>query len=134
MEFHRLVGVERFLLYNNFSEDHHREVLAPYVEEGIVTVRDWPVLDGRVGQIAAYNDCLRWHRHDSRWIAFIDLDEFFFSPSGEPLPAVLADYEQWPARGGALGDVRHLGPQDQAARPGDRELPAQDRLRRRTST
>ena len=97
VEFHRLVGVERFFLYNNFSEDHHREVLAPYVEEGIVTIRDWPVLDGRVGQIPAYNDCLRWHRHDSRWIAFIDLDEFLFCPGGEPLPSVLADYEQWPA-------------------------------------
>jgi hypothetical protein len=55
------------------------------------------VLDGRVGQIAAYNDCLRWHRHDSRWIAFIDLDEFFFCPSGEPLPSVLDEYEEWPA-------------------------------------
>ena len=97
MEFHRLVGVERFFLYNNFSEDHHREVLAPYVEEGIVTIRDWPVLDGRVGQIPAYNDCLRWHRHDSRWIAFIDLDEFLFIPGGESLPSVLAEYEQWPA-------------------------------------
>ena len=72
-------------------------MLAPYVEEGIVTIRDWPVLDGRVGQIPAYNDCLRWHRHDSRWIAFLDLDEFLFSPSGESLPSVLADYEQWPA-------------------------------------
>lgn len=40
VEFHRLVGAERFFLYNNFSEDHHREVLAPYVEEGLVTVRD----------------------------------------------------------------------------------------------
>jgi Glycosyltransferase family 92 len=96
IEFHRLVGVERFLLYNNFSEDHHLEVLAPYREEGIVSVRDWPVLDGRVGQIPAYNDCLRWHRYDSRWIAFIDLDEFLFSPTGEPLPEVLSEYEQWP--------------------------------------
>jgi Glycosyltransferase family 92 len=96
IEFHRLVGAQRFFLYNNFSEDHHREVLAPYVEEGIVTVRDWPVLDGRVGQIAAYNDYLRWHREESRWTAFIDLDEFFFSPSGEPLPEVLAEYAEWP--------------------------------------
>ena len=96
VEFHRLAGVERFFLYNNFSQDNHREVLAPYVEQGIVEIRDWPVLDGRVGQIAAYNDCLRFHRHDARWIAFIDLDEFFFSPSGEPLPDVLADYERWP--------------------------------------
>ena len=34
VEFHRLVGVERFFLYNNFSEDNHMEVLAPYIEEG----------------------------------------------------------------------------------------------------
>ena len=46
VEFHRLVGVERFFLYNNLSSDHHREVLAPYVDEGLVTVRDWPVTDG----------------------------------------------------------------------------------------
>jgi hypothetical protein len=97
VEFHRLAGVERFFLYNNFSADNHREVLAPYVEEGLVTIRDWPVLDGRVGQIAAYDDCLRWHRHESRWIAFIDLDEFFFSPGGDPLTSVLADYEDYPA-------------------------------------
>ena len=37
IEFHRLVGVERFFLYDNGSTDDHREVLAPYVEEGIVT-------------------------------------------------------------------------------------------------
>jgi hypothetical protein len=97
VEFHRLVGVERFFLYNNFSADHHLDVLAPYLEEGIVTVRDWHVLDGRVGQISAYDDALRWHRYDSRWIAFIDLDEFLFSPGGDSLPEVLAEYEEWPA-------------------------------------
>jgi hypothetical protein len=97
VEFHRAVGVERFFLYNNFSADHHREVLAPYVEQGIVEVRDWPVLDGRVGQIAAYDDCLRWHRYDSKWIAFLDLDEFLFSPGERPLASVLAGYEDWPA-------------------------------------
>ena len=43
IEFHRLVGVERFFLYNNGSEDDHLEVLAPYVEDGIVVLHDWPV-------------------------------------------------------------------------------------------
>ena len=36
IEFHKLVGVERFFLYNNESTDDHRAVLAPYVEAGIV--------------------------------------------------------------------------------------------------
>jgi Glycosyltransferase family 92 len=93
IEFHRLVGVERFFLYDNLSEDDHLEVLAPYMEDGTVTVQRWPVFDP---QVPAYNDCLRWHRYDSRWIAFIDVDEFLFSPTGQPLPELLADYEAWP--------------------------------------
>jgi hypothetical protein len=33
------------------------------------------------------------------WIAFIDLDEFLFSPAGRTLPEVLVDYEAWPGVG-----------------------------------
>ena len=94
LEFHMLVGVEHFFLYDNASEDEHLEVLAPYLEEGIVTLHDWPGTDG---QLPAYDDCLRWHRHDSRWIAFIDLDEFLFSPTGRPVRELLPEYEEWPA-------------------------------------
>ena len=94
LEFHRLVGVERFFLYDNGSEDDHLEVLAPYLDEGIVTVRPWPVLDG---QISAYNDCLRSHRFDSRWLAMIDLDEFLFSPATPHLAEALREFERWPA-------------------------------------
>jgi Glycosyltransferase family 92 len=93
IEFHRLVGVERFFLYDNLSEDDHLDVLAPYLEDGTVTIQRWPVFDP---QVPAYNDCLRWQRHATRWIAFIDVDEFLFSPTGRPLPEVLADYEAWP--------------------------------------
>jgi hypothetical protein len=96
VEFHRLVGAERFFLYDNRSDDASRDVLAPYVEEGIVTVHDWPP---HPGQGPAYDDCLGRHRDDSRWIAFLDLDEFLFSPAGRPLPELLADYERWPALG-----------------------------------
>lgn len=92
IEFHRLVGVERFFLYNNESEDEHREVLAPYIHEGIVTVYDWPF---HPGEGKAYDHCVATHRNDSRWIAFLDLDEFLFSPTGLRLPEVLADYEKW---------------------------------------
>src|SRR5205085_807652 len=36
------------------------------------------------------------HRTDTRWIAFIDIDEFLFSPTGEPLPAILSHFADWP--------------------------------------
>ena len=94
VEFHRIVGVDRFFLYDNFSVDDHRDVLAPYIEEGVVVLHDWPVFPG---QIPAYDDALRRHGGESRWIAFIDLDEFLFSPTGKPLPEILRDYEEHPA-------------------------------------
>jgi glycosyl transferase family 92 len=94
IEFHRLMGVERFFLYNNGDREAQRQLLAPYVEEGLVVLHDWPQPSP---QPSAFPHCLETHREDARWIAFIDADEFFFSPTGQELPEVLFDYEDWPA-------------------------------------
>jgi hypothetical protein len=106
LAFHKLVGVERFYLYNNRSEDDgHREALAPYVEDGTVVLHEWPdclpagVVTGEATQTATYQHCIQNYAQDSRWIAFIDLDEFLFSPTGRPLPEVLSEYERWPGVG-----------------------------------
>ena len=48
------------------------------------------------GQGWAYADALERARCRTRWLAFIDLDEFLFSPGPTPLPAVLTDYEEHP--------------------------------------
>jgi Glycosyltransferase family 92 len=93
IEFHRLVGGERFYIYDDPSVDHHRDVLAPYVEQGIVELHEWLMVPGLA---AAMNDCIARHRDDARWIALLDLDEFLFSPTGGPVSEVLRDYEQWP--------------------------------------
>ena len=47
----------------------------------------------------AFDHCIEHHRDDSRWIAFIDIDEFLFSPTGTPVPEILRDYEDWPGVG-----------------------------------
>src|SRR5688572_30328980 len=96
VEFHRLVGVERFFLYNNRSVDDHLEALAPRIEDGTVVQTEWPMVPGQRG---AYDHCLQERRDQSRWIAFVDIDEFLFSPTGRPVSEVLADYEQWPGIG-----------------------------------
>jgi Glycosyltransferase family 92 len=90
LEFHLLVGVERFFLYDHESTDASREVLAPYVADGTVVVHDWPV---QPGLVEAYNDCLRRHGDECRWMTFMDIDEFLFSPTGAPLPDVLRRFE-----------------------------------------
>ena len=89
--FHRVVGVDRFFLYDNASEDDHLDALAPFIEDGSVTVHPWPVFPG---QGSAYDHALVRHGGEVRWIAFLDVDEFLFSPTGRPLPDVLRDYER----------------------------------------
>jgi hypothetical protein len=92
--FHRLMGVERFFLYDNGSSDDWERELAPELDSGAVEVVPWPQ---HPGQLGAYADCLDRHRHDARWIAFLDIDEFLFSPAGDPLPTVLRRYAYHPA-------------------------------------
>jgi Glycosyltransferase family 92 len=96
IEFHKLVGFERFFLYNNFSTDHHREVLAPYVADGTVVHHEWPV---EPAQMAGYRDVLQRHGSDTRWLGFFDIDEFLFSPTGEPVADVLRGFEGFPGVG-----------------------------------
>ena len=108
IEFHRLVGVERFFLYDHGSTDASRNVLAPYVEDGSVVLHDWPAHAGRRGHgrgwqaqpvVQSFNDCLKRHRDDAHWIAFIDVDEFLFSPTGTLVPEVLRGFDELPGLG-----------------------------------
>jgi glycosyl transferase family 92 len=94
IRFHRLVGVEKFILYNNNSEDDYRSVLDPFIEEGIVTLYDIPL---PAAQMPAYNSCLELYRSQLRWIAFIDIDEFLYPVEDVGLAEVLRDYEEHPA-------------------------------------
>jgi hypothetical protein len=119
IEFHRLVGVERFILYNNDSADEHARVLAPYVKAGIVVVHDWPLpflsRRGRApGMVRAYDHCLDEHGSDARWIAFLDIDEFLFASTGVRLGEALLQYEAWP---GVCVCRAQFGPSGHRTRP-----------------
>jgi hypothetical protein len=96
IEFHRLVGVERFFLYNNESTDDHLEVLRPYIDAGVVVWEDFP---GFPPQLKCYQHGIDTHREDARWMAFIDIDEFLFCPAGKPVPEILHGFEEYPGVG-----------------------------------
>lgn len=89
LSFHEGVGVSHFYLYNDASDDNFRDVIAPWGARGMITITNWP----KHPQVVAYNDCIRRFRMEARWIAFIDLDEFLFSPNDRPLPEVLQPYQ-----------------------------------------
>jgi len=96
IEFHRLVGVEHFYLYNNLSDDHYLEVLTPYINKGIVTLIDWPYLINCSDQftsiqVEAMKDCIS--KADSHWIALLDVDEFLFPSKLDKLKQFLMPFD-----------------------------------------
>jgi glycosyltransferase involved in cell wall biosynthesis len=99
VEFHLLVGFERFYLYDNGSDDNHLEILQPYIADGTVVLEHWPISPGRH---LAYERCLAKRRQEARWIAFFDIDEFLFSPLGRPVPEIVGEFEQYPGIGANL--------------------------------
>lgn len=88
LTFHSFVGVDRFYLYNDRSADNYLEVLKPWIQSGRVILLN---ASGN-NQIDCYNHCLNNARFRTKWLAYIDIDEFLWSPTQKSLPELLADY------------------------------------------
>ena len=73
LDFHLVVGVSHFYLYNNNSEDDYLSILQPYITSGVVELIDWPK---EHSQMDAYRDCIKRYSTEAQWIGFIDIDEF----------------------------------------------------------
>ena len=94
IEYHLLIGVDHFYLYNNNSEDNYIEVLADYIKKGSVTLIDWPY---NQAQMQAYCDCIEKYKSDSNWIGFIDIDEFVVPRKQNSIYDVMEKYKIFPA-------------------------------------
>lgn len=94
IEYYLITGIEHFYLYNNNSEDNYKKVLKPYVDQGIVTLIDWPE---KPGQMSAYNHCIKEFSDETNWIGFIDLDEFVCPVKFDTIPEWLNKYQKLPS-------------------------------------
>lgn len=104
VSFHLQQGVDKIYMYNNNSEDDYIKPLKKYVRSGKVIIVQWNIPhDTGEGwnwvQSTAYNDCIEKIKHHCNWCAFIDTDEFLFSPSRKSLKTILEDYEAYDAVG-----------------------------------
>lgn len=73
IEFHKLVGVQKFYLYDNESTDNIKEILQPYIDSNEVIYKYFP---GKHAQMAAYQNSIRKNATKVKYMAFIDIDEF----------------------------------------------------------
>ena len=90
IEFHRLVGVEHFYIYDNESNDNLKEILSSYIKSGVVEYTYW---SGIGQQRNMYNDCLLKHKYDTKWLAYIDIDEFIVPNDKNNILDILKDYD-----------------------------------------
>lgn len=93
INYHLVVGIDHFYLYNNNSDDNFREVLQPFIDKGIVDLIDWPY---NHSQMEAYKNCYEKNRKTTNWLTFIDVDEFICSVTHDNIKSWLSGYERFP--------------------------------------
>ncbi len=101
IEYHRIVGVDHFLLYNNESGDNFKQVLKPYIDQNIVELLPWPSkpLEKKMNdwvnkvQIPCYNEGIRRMKGKTHWLAIIDCDEFIVPVNKKNINLLLKDFE-----------------------------------------
>ena len=87
---HRLLGINRIVIYNNDSSDGSDRLLDGMATAGLIEHRIWPSVAGRSAQRSAYGDAAA--RCTTRWIMFLDLDEFFAPTDGGSIDAFLGRF------------------------------------------
>lgn len=93
IEYHEMIGVEHFFLYNNNSDDSYKEVLEPYILREVVTLIDWPY---QQGQILAYEHFYNTYRHQTQWVSFLDIDEFITPKYDVTLSEWIKKHDRYP--------------------------------------
>jgi hypothetical protein len=107
IEYHKMIGVDHFYLYDNGSKDRSSHVLAPYIREGLVTLIPWPdrcseqeseipslwVLST---QLTAYENAAKYAAlKQTKWLAFIDVDEYLVPVHTNTITEVVERYEEY---------------------------------------
>lgn len=73
INYHLIVGIDHFYMYNNNSEDDYLSVLQKYIDQGVVTLIQW---EKNQAQMECYVDCINRFKDETNWLGFIDIDEF----------------------------------------------------------
>ena len=91
IQYHIKIGVQHFYIYDNGSRVPVKSTIKDLKLTSYTTVISLP---GRSKQKAAYKHCLERYGYTSRWIGFIDTDEYIVPKTTQgDLQLFLKDYE-----------------------------------------
>lgn len=74
--FHKVVGVDAIIIYDNESDDNMKSYIMPFIKDGFVK---YNTIRGKTKQSEAYNLAIKDYGSDYKYLAFIDCDEFLFT-------------------------------------------------------
>jgi len=92
LEYHLLVGVRKFYIFDNDSKDNLVGVLKPYITAGIV---EYHYIFGIRKQRYVYNHILEKARKETFWLAVIDCDEFIVPITTRTINELLVGFEEF---------------------------------------
>ncbi|CAI9092794.1 OLC1v1028127C1 [Oldenlandia corymbosa var. corymbosa] len=77
--YHSWLGVERWFIYDNNSDDNIEQVIKELVKEDYNVSRHvWPWIKT---QEAGFSHCAVRAKEECNWVSFMDVDEFFYFPN-----------------------------------------------------
>lgn len=93
LEFHLLQGVDHFVFWQDGDTDQTPEVLAPYIEAGLVEYETIPLEVQQRKNFWIMAHCIEHWADKTEWLHFHAIDERVFSPEGLSLSQMLKNYE-----------------------------------------
>lgn len=106
--YHRRIGVDRWFIYDNNSEDDMEPVIDELLNSGYQIDRyAWPWIKS---QEAGFAHCAMRARGQCEWLGFIDVDEFVRLPKYKNLSSLLKRYSDKPKVGELRVSCLNFGP------------------------
>ena len=113
LAFHHLVGVERFVIVLHKCVDRTEERIRELPFQDQIHIHRI-VNDEQFVQLGTYQWIIRNYGHFTKWLMFIDSDEFFFGTREDDLRVILTDYEQ---HGGLIAYWHEFGSNGHVVKP-----------------
>jgi hypothetical protein len=98
IEYHRILGIEKFYIYDDASTDESYNILMPYINNGIVICKKFKrgFAEGLTQlQRRIYSKIVKQCKNETRWLAIIDIDEFIVPIKHNSIPEFLKSYEEF---------------------------------------